>query len=42
MNIIKKLSIGIEHLEERRRENFYYMDKTGMIKELLENKAKPA
>lgn len=40
MNIMKKLPIGIEYFEERRREDFYYVDKTGMIKELLENKAK--
>lgn len=37
---MKKLPIGIEHFEEMRREDFYYVDKTGMIKELLENKAK--
>lgn len=37
MNIMKKLPIGIEHFEERRREDFYYVDKTGMIKELLES-----
>ena len=40
MNIMKKLPIGIEYFEERRRDDFYYVDKTGMIKELLENKAK--
>lgn len=32
-----KLPIGIEDFEELRRENFYYVDKTGMIRELLEN-----
>lgn len=37
---MKKLPIGIEHFKEIRREDFYYVDKTGMIKELLENKAK--
>lgn len=40
MKTMKKLPIGIEHFEEMRREDFYYVDKTGMIKELLENKAK--
>lgn len=33
----KKLPIGIEDFEELRREDFYYVDKTGLIKELLEN-----
>ncbi|MCM1135839.1 MAG: ATP-binding protein [Clostridium sp.] len=33
----KKLPIGIEHFEEIRTENFYYVDKTGLIKELVEN-----
>jgi hypothetical protein len=33
----KKLPIGIENFEKLRRENFYYVDKTGLIKELLEN-----
>lgn len=37
---MKKIPIGIEHFEEMRREDFYYVDKTGMVKELLENKAK--
>lgn len=40
METKKKLPIGIEHFEEMRREDFYYIDKTGMVKELLENKAK--
>lgn len=31
----KKLPVGIESFEEIRRENFYYVDKTGFIKELL-------
>ncbi len=33
----KKLPIGIEDFEELRRSDFYYIDKTGMIRELLEN-----
>lgn len=37
---MKKLPIGIEHFEEMRREDYYYVDKTGMIKELLQNRAK--
>ncbi|MCI8862736.1 MAG: AAA family ATPase [Lachnospiraceae bacterium] len=40
MKTTKNLPIGIEHFEEMRREDFYYVDKTGMIKELLEDKAK--
>lgn len=40
MKTIKNLPIGIEHFEEVRREDFYYVDKTGMIKELLRDKAK--
>lgn len=32
-----KLPIGIENFEEIRREGFYYVDKTAMIRELLEN-----
>lgn len=31
------LPIGIESFEEIRKENFYYIDKTGMIWELLRN-----
>lgn len=37
MEIKKKLPIGIENFEEIRKEGFYYVDKTGLIKELLEN-----
>lgn len=37
MDRTKKLPIGIEDFEKLRTENFYYVDKTGMIKELLEN-----
>ena len=32
----KKLPIGIENFEELLTEDFYYIDKTGLIKELLE------
>ena len=35
--VLKKLPIGIENSEEIRTENFYYIDKTGLIKELLHN-----
>ncbi len=34
---MKKLPVGIESFEKIRRENFYYIDKTGLIKELLWN-----
>lgn len=40
MKATKKLPIGIEYFEEMRREGFCYVDKTDMIKELLEDKAK--
>ena len=33
----KKLPIGIENFEELRKEDFYYIDKTGLIVELLHN-----
>ena len=33
----KKLPIGIENFEEMIREDFYYVDKTGLIAELLHN-----
>ncbi len=33
----KKLPIGIENFEELRKEDFYYIDKTGLIAELLRN-----
>ena len=32
-----KLPIGIENFEKIRTMNFYYVDKTGLIKELLRN-----
>ncbi len=34
---LKKLPIGIDDFEKIRKEDFFYIDKTGMIKELLEN-----
>ena len=37
MCVKKKLPIGIESFEEMRTEGFYYVDKTGLIKELLNN-----
>lgn len=37
MGITTKLPIGIENFEEIRTEGFYYVDKTGFIKELLDN-----
>lgn len=36
----KKLPIGIENFKEIRTEGFYYIDKTGLIKELLDSRAK--
>lgn len=33
----KKLPIGIEDFEKLRKEDFYYIDKTGLIKDLLNN-----
>lgn len=35
--MVKKLPIGIENFNKIRTEGFYYVDKTGMIKELLQN-----
>lgn len=35
--IKKRLPIGIEDFEKLRTENFYYIDKTGLIRELLNN-----
>ncbi len=34
---MKKLPIGIEEFEKIRKEDFYYVDKTGLIRELLHN-----
>ena len=36
-NAKKKLPIGIESFEEIRTEDFYYIDKTGLIRDLLRN-----
>ena len=33
----KKLPIGIENLEDMIKENYYYVDKTGLLKEDSEN-----
>ncbi len=35
-----KLPIGIENFEKIRKEGFYYVDKTGLIKEFLDNRGK--
>ena len=40
MTSVKKLPIGIEFFEEIITEGFYYVDKTGLIKELLDNWSK--
>lgn len=37
VNRKKKLPIGIENFEKIRTEDFYYVDKTGLIQELLHN-----
>ncbi|MDD3218410.1 MAG: AAA family ATPase [Lachnospiraceae bacterium] len=37
METSRKLPIGIEDFEKIRTQDFYYVDKTGLIKELLEN-----
>lgn len=37
METAVKLPIGIENFEKIRTEGFYYVDKTGLIKELLDN-----
>ncbi len=34
-NMQKKLPIGIENFEDMIKENYYYVDKTGLIKQLL-------
>ena len=36
MNATAKLPIGIEDFEDIRRNGFYYVDKTALIKDLLE------
>ena len=33
----KKLPIGIDDFEKLRQDEFYYVDKTGLIRDLLEN-----
>lgn len=33
----KKLPVGIEDFEKLRKEGFYYIDKTGLIRDLLNN-----
>ena len=35
MRELKKLPLGIEDFVKIRKEGFYYIDKTGLIKELL-------
>ena len=35
MEAKKMLPIGIENFEKLRTEGFYYVDKTGMIRELM-------
>ncbi|MDE5699323.1 MAG: ATP-binding protein [Lachnospiraceae bacterium] len=40
MAIRTKLPIGIENFKEIRTQGYYYIDKTGMIKDLLENLGK--
>ena len=39
MTIKTKLPVGIEDFKRIRSEDFYYIDKTGLIRELLENEA---
>lgn len=34
---VKKLPIGIENFEKIRRDDFFYIDKTGLLRELLNN-----
>lgn len=36
----KKLPIGIDHFEKLRRNDFYYVDKTDLIKEVLNDQSK--
>ena len=35
MTELLKLPVGIENFEEIRRDNFYYVDKTKLIEQLL-------
>lgn len=39
MDMTLKLPIGIESFETMRKEGFYYIDKTGLIRDLLKNRA---
>ena len=34
----KRLPIGLENFEQIIKENYYYVDKTGLISELLRNR----
>ena len=34
---IQKLPIGIENFEKLRQDEFYYIDKTGLIREIIQN-----
>ena len=36
----KKIPMGIENFEEMRTQDYYYIDKTGLIKDFLENLGK--
>lgn len=40
MAVKTKLPMGIENFKEMRTEEYYYIDKTGLIRDLLENPAK--
>ena len=35
--LTKKLPVGVENFEQLRKEDFYYVDKTGLISDLLNN-----
>ena len=35
--LFQKLPVGIENFEKIRRDGFYYVDKTGLIEQLLNN-----
>ena len=35
-----KLPVGIENFEDMRKRGFYYIDKTGLIEQLVENGGK--
>lgn len=37
MSMRKKLPVGLDSFEKLRREDFYYVDKTGLIRDLLHN-----